>query len=123
MKVNFVKPERLLSILNQIINNIQFIMEKCQTRLSFLDIMTSKSGTKIWMDIYNKPAYSKRHVPFRSNHPRHCLTNILFSFARRICTIVENENVKEKRFKELKKKLLERKYPNSLIEAGTLSAR
>ena len=87
--------------------NIQFTMEKSQARLLFLDIMINKSGTKIWMDIYNKPTDSKRYVPFTSNHPRHCLTNIPFSLARRICTIVENENIKEKRFKELKKTLLE----------------
>ena len=79
-------------------------MEKSQTRLLFLEIMINKSGTKIWMDIYNKPTDSKRHVPFTSNHPRYCLTNIPFSLARRICTIVENEHLKEKRFKELKNK-------------------
>ena len=38
------------------------------------------------------------------------------------CTIVENENVKEKRFKELKKTLLEQKYSKSLIEASILKA-
>ena len=65
--------------------------------------MINKNGTKIWMDIYNKPTESKRYVPFTSNHPRYCLTNTPFSLARRISTIVENENVKEKRFKELKK--------------------
>ena len=96
------KPDDLLSILNQINNNIQFTMEKSQTRLPFLDIIINKSGTKVWMDIYNKPTDSKRYVPFTSNHPRHCLTNIPFSLARRICTIVEKENVKKKRFKELK---------------------
>ena len=62
------------------------------------------------MDIYNTPTDSKRCVPFTSNYPRHCLTNIPFSLARRISEIVENENVKEKRFKELKKTLLEQKY-------------
>ena len=78
--------------------------------------MTNKSGTKIWMEIYNKPTNSKRYVPFTSNHLQHCLTNILFSLARKICTIVENENKKEKCLKELKKKtLLEQKYPKSLI--------
>ena len=61
--------------------------------------------------------------PFTSNHPGHCLTNIPFSLARRICTIVENENVKEKRNKELKKTLLEQKYPKSLIEASILRAK
>ena len=42
---------------------------------------------------------------------------------RRICTIVENENVKEKRFKKLKRTLLEQKYPNWLIEASVLRAK
>ena len=84
-------------------------MEKSQTRLPFSDIMIKKSSTKICMNIYNKLKDSKRYVPFTSNHPWHCLTNIPFSLARRICTIVENENVKEKRFKELEKTLLEQK--------------
>ena len=106
LKVNLIKPDHLISILNQINNNIQFIMKKSQTRLPFLDITVSKSGTKNWMDIYNKPTDSKRYVPFTSNHPRHCITNTAFSLARRICAIVEKENVKEKRFQELKKTLL-----------------
>ena len=58
-----------------------------------------------------------------SNHPKHCLTKIPFSLARRICTIVGNEHVKEKRFKELKRVLLEQKYPKSLIEASILRAK
>ena len=124
LEVNLIKAERLLSILNRTNDNFQFTTEQSQTRLPFLDIMINKSGTKIWMDIYNKLTDSKRYDPFTANHPRHCLTNIPFSLARRICTIVENENVKEKRFKELKKKtLLEQKYPKSLIEASILRAK
>ena len=75
------------------------------------------------MDVYNTPTDSKRHVLFTSNHPRHCLTNILFSLATRICTTVENESIKEKRFEELKRTLLEQKYPKSLIEASILRAK
>ena len=120
-----IKPDYLLSILNQINNNIQFIKEKSKTRLPLVGIMINKGGTKIWMDIYNKLTDSKRYVPLTSNHPWHCLTNCLpFSLARRICTTVENENVKEERFKELKKKtLLEQKYLKSLIEASLLRAK
>ena len=84
-------------------------MEKSQTRLPFLGIIINKSGTTIQMDIYNCPTDSERYISFTSNQPQHCLTSIPFSFARRICTIVENENVKEKPFKELKKTLLEQK--------------
>ena len=58
-----------------------------------------------------------------SNHLQHCLRNILFSRTRKICSIVENEKGKEKRFKELKKALLEQKYPKSLIEASILRAK
>ena len=35
LKVNLIKSDHLLSILNQINNNIQFTMEKSQTRLPF----------------------------------------------------------------------------------------
>ena len=58
-----------------------------------------------------------------SNHPQHWLTNIPFSLPRKVCNIFENENIKEKRFKELKKKtFLEQKYRTSLIEGSILKA-
>ena len=73
-----IKPDHFLSILNQ-------------TRLPFLNITINKRGTKTWMDIYNKPTESKQYVPFMSNHPPHCLTNIPLSLARKICTIFEEK--------------------------------
>ena len=47
-----------------------------------------------------------------------------YTVARRISTVVGNENVKEKRFNELTKKktLLEQQYPMSLIEATIIRA-
>ena len=77
LKVNLIKAEHLLLILYQVTNNIQFTLEKSQTRLT-LDIMLNKSGTKSWMDIFNKPTDSKQYISFMSNHPCHCLTNIPF---------------------------------------------
>ena len=62
------------------------------------------------MDIFSKPTDSKRYVSFTSNHPRHFLTNIPFSLAK-------------KRFKELKKTYLEQKYSKSLIEASILKVK
>ena len=38
LMVNLIEQDHLLSTLNQINNNIQFTMEKSQTRLPFLDI-------------------------------------------------------------------------------------
>ena len=54
LKVNLIKPDYLLSILNQINDNIQFTMERSQTRLPFLDIIINKSDTVIWKDITNQ---------------------------------------------------------------------
>ena len=47
LKVNLIKSERLLSILNQINNNIQFTVEKSQTK------MVQKSG-QIFTTLFKK---------------------------------------------------------------------
>ena len=117
------KPDHLVLILNQINNNIQFTMVKSQARLQLLGITISTSGTKIWMDSCNKPKNSRRYVPVKFKTPTHCLINIPFSHARRICAIAESEYVKEKRFKELKNTLLKQKYHMSQIEASILRAK
>ena len=70
LNTRLIKPNDLLRILNQVNPNLQFTMERSTTNLPFLDNMSNKLGTKVWMDIYNKPTDSKRHAPFTSNHPR-----------------------------------------------------
>ena len=76
------------------------------------------------MDIYSKPADSKPYVPFIWNHPRHCLTTTPFSLGRRIYTIVENRNVKEKRFQDREKNITRTKAnPKLLIKASILKAK
>ena len=52
------------------------------------------------MDIYNKPTDSKRYVSFTSNYQQSCLKNIPFCLSRHICTIVEEENMELKRYKD-----------------------
>ena len=47
LKFNLIKPDHLLSLLNQINNNIQLTVEKGQTRLPFLDV----SG-KLWKELH-----------------------------------------------------------------------
>ena len=90
-------------------------MERSTIYFPFLDIMINKTGTKIWMDIYNKPTDSKRYVPFTSNHPQSCLRNVPFCLARCICAIVEEET-KLKWLSELKTSLRKKKkYPIALI--------
>ena len=98
LKIIFIKLDDLLSILNQVHNDFELTMKKSQMRLPFLDIMIKKIGAKISVCIYNKPRDSKLYGPFTSSYPGYCLTNIPSSLiSRRICTIVENANVKKKR--------------------------
>ena len=63
------------------------------------------------MDIYSKLRDSKRYASFKSNHPRHCLKNILFTLARRTCVIAGKDSLKEIKLKELQTLLVELHYP------------
>lgn len=74
----------------------------------------NKTGTKIWIDIYNEPTDSKRYVLFKWNPPRSCLGNIPYCLARGICVIVE-ENKKLKPLSE-QKTLKQQKHPIAPIE-------
>ena len=88
-----------------------------------LDLFTSilikkgNTGTTIETDIYYKPTDSKQYLLFNSCHPKHVRTNVPYNLARRICTIVSNEQTKLKRLNELKSFLEQRLYPSGLIEA------
>ena len=110
-----IKPNDLRTILNQVNLNLQFRMQRSTTNLPLLDIKINLTGRKIWVNIYSKPTDSKRYVPFTPNHPRSCLRYIPLCLARRICTIVQEENTKLKRFSKLKT-LKQQKYRIALIE-------
>ena len=70
------------------------------------------------MDIYSKPTDSKRYLSLKSILLEHCLKNIPFSLARRICMIAEKDSLKETKLKQLKTLLLARHYPERIIKAG-----
>ena len=116
---NLLKPSDLLEILNSINPSIQFTMEADESQLPFLDILINKSNNnEIWMDIYHKETDTRRCVSYDSCHPKHCLTNIPYTLARRICTIVENEEKKKQRLSELKIILQNQSYPENSINIG-----
>ena len=76
--------------------SIQFAMECSKDAISFLDILIKRNDDKIWMDIYYKPTNTLRCLAFSSNDPKRCKTNISFTLAYHICTIVENTEAKMK---------------------------
>ena len=54
------------------------------------------------MDLCHKPTDTQRCLPYSTIHPEHCLTNIPFVMARRICTVRENNSLKNKHLRMLK---------------------
>ena len=118
LDTNKIKPEILLNILNSIHPSIQFTMEVSENSLPFLDVLINKEGNKIWMNLFSKPTDSKRYVPYNLNHPKHCIKNIPFCLARRICAIVEKSNVRSAKLLELKKILVTQKCPEKIIQKG-----
>ena len=68
--------------------------------------------------IYYKPTDTHRCLAFSSNYPNYCKNNILFTFARRICTNVENSEAKMKHLEKRKMKLSNYQYLKHLTKFG-----
>ena len=102
--------------LNKLHPDIQFTMEYSSTSLPFLDVLIKKSGTIVSTDIFYKPTDSKQYLNFKSCHPKHTKTNIPYNLARRICTIVSDEQIRDKKLRELQITLDERDYPKLLVQ-------
>ena len=114
----------LFSLLQNLHPNIDFTMEQSNEEIPFLDILMKKdnNGT-ITTDIYRKPTDSQKYLHFRSHHPNNCRKSLPLMLARRICTIVTDTDLLNKRLDELKTTLRERGYPLPLIEKGINLAR
>ena len=97
-------------------------MQQSKEMVPFLDVLIRKEDNMIWMDLYTKATGTKRYLPFSSAHPKHCKVNIPFCLARRISTIVENEEAKKKHLEESKDIMLNQKYPLEVINKGISKA-
>ena len=53
LKTDPIILDELLAILVSVNNDIQFSMNLNDNKLPFLDILTTKSGKNIWMNIYS----------------------------------------------------------------------
>ena len=106
-----VKPESLRDVLSSVHPKIQFTMEHSKEIVPLLDLLVHNEGDRTWMDLYTKPTDTKRYLPYGSAHRKPCKINIPFCLVRRICTIVESQQAKEKHLRELKDIMHEQKYP------------
>ena len=93
-------------------------METDRNGLPFLDVHVIRKGDTIITDIYFKPTDTKQYLNFYSCHPRHTKINVPYNLARRICSIVIDQTLREKRLCELKESLTKCNYPLQIIEQG-----
>ena len=111
--------ENILNLLNK---DIHFTKQQSAVQLPFLDIEVQKNGTSISTDVHFKITDSKQYLNFKSCHPKHTKTNIPFSLARRLCTIVSDKKVLSNRLIELAMILIERQYPLQIVKTGIIKA-
>ena len=116
------KLKELHDILNSLDDSIQLTAETSCEELSFLDMMIRKDNTHLTADIYYKPTDSFQYLPYTSSHPRRTENNIPYNLARRICMIVENQDIRKRRLCDLKQILLRKQYPAEIIDYGVNKA-
>ena len=120
--VPWTKSEQDLKTLHEILNNlhkdISFTMQFSNVEQSFLDVLVQNKKGHIETDIFYKDTDSRQYLLFYSCHPRHTKFNIPYNLARRLRTIVSEEQVLKYRMQELKSFLLKQKYPHQIINYG-----
>ena len=119
----------LLNYLNDMDDKIKFTMDCSNEQIPFLDVLVKMEKDEdtntftIHTDIFHKETDAFNYFPFNSSAPRHIARNIPYNLARRISMIVSENQIKETRFKELKLRLLDKKYPVHLIDDAIKTAR
>ena len=108
--------EQFHRILNDLHPSIKYTMDMSKSSLPFLDTMVINKGGQIQTNIYYKPTDSKQYLLYTSCHPKHTRNSIPYNLARRLKTIVSENEVLDQRLNELKQYLNKRKYPSKLIE-------
>ena len=116
------KLKELHDILNSLDDSIQLTPETSCEELPYLDVMIRKDNTHLTRDINYKPTDSFQYLPYTSSHPRHTKNNIPYNLARRICTIIENQDIRKRRLHNLKQILLRKQYPAEIIDYGVNKA-
>ena len=95
----------------------QFKFEYSTELVEFLDLKIMIRDGKLVTDLFVKPSNSQLFLDYRSNHPTHCKNAIVYSQALRIVERCSSQELAEPHFVSLKSKLLDRNYPEDLVDS------
>ena len=93
-------------------------MNFSEKEIPFPDILIRRDNSGISLDLHHKPRDTQQCLPYFKSHPKHCLKNIPFIMARRICTTVENNSLRSKHLRGLKENFRSYGYPEKVVEIG-----
>ena len=115
----FAKITDLHNTINSLQRGIEFTMEANPTNNNtFLQILLQVKGNRITTDTFYKSTDTFQYLSFTACHPLHTKKNVPFNIARRICTIVEEQDTTKERLEDLKKKLTLENYPRQITTYG-----
>ena len=102
---------------NNVHSKTEVDLRVSRSEIEFLDVMV-KLGTDgyIETDLFEKPTDSKSYLHFSSDHPSHMKKAIPYGLGLRMKRICTREDDYKKHRGNLKGRLLERGYPDSLVE-------
>lgn len=103
-------------LMSNIHPNFKFTFNIDRNTTNFLDITIIKKNGRLITDIYRKPTDSQRYIDFTSRHPRHIKINLPYTLANRLYRIINDKEILDKRYLELKSILLRHRYPIKLID-------
>ena len=129
---------KLWEMMNKIHPSVEFTMlhttpenegteDHCQceqlSSVPYLDTSCSIKEGRIILDLYRKPTDRNKYLLPDSCQPYSNIENIPVSLAIRILRICTEADARERRFSELKEMLLDRNYPEGIINAAIHKAR
>ena len=95
---------------------IKFKYQYSREKIEFLDLEVKIENGRLETNLYVKPSNLQLFLDYYSNHPQHCKEGIVFSQALRIIERCSKNEDLEKNLNTLSEKLIERNYPETLIE-------
>lgn len=107
-----------LDIVNNLDPNINFTLDESAICIPYLDVLISKCRENITTDMYYKPTDTHQYFHFSSCHPGHTKRAIPYNLARRVCTIVSDNETRNERLHKLKASLIKQCYPVGIIDDG-----
>ena len=107
--------ERFINFVDNFHPALQFTWEISETSVSFLDILVSINGNKLFTSLFYKHTDSHRYLLFSSSHTKRSIPFSQFLRLRRICS--EDEDCLARSL-EMRHFFVQRGYPTSLLETA-----